>query len=206
MRKFNLFMHLFKPTEKTTIIDVGASEKEYQDNANIIEKKYPYPEKITVLGVDDYKEFLKRYSKVKVIHYSGDSFPLKDKSFDICWCNAVLEHVGSRHKQEQLLKEICRVSKAAFLTTPNRFFPMETHTRIFFLHYLPKSIFDKFLKTVGKSDKADNYMHLLGLRDITNLLARCKITNYRIIKNKILCFTIDFVVVIQSGLHSQLFT
>jgi len=199
-------MRLFKPTEKTTILDVGASEKEFQAHANIIEKKYPYPENITVLGVDEYKAFPERYAKVKVIRYRGGAFPLKDKSFDICWCNAVLEHVGDRPEQEQLLKETCRVSRSVFLTTPNRFFPMETHTRIFFLHYLPKTVFDKFLTAAGKSDKAGNYLHLLSMRDLTNVLARCDITNYRIIKNKILCFTIDFVVVIQAGSNSRLFT
>ena len=190
IRKYNLFLNYFKPTEKTKILDVGASEKEYQDNANIIEKRYSYPENITVLSVEEYKEFIERYPKVKIVTYKGDSFPFKNKKFDICWCNAVIEHVGDKYKQEYFLKEISRVARSAFVTTPNRFFPFEVHTKIFLLHYLPKKHFDKFLMKTGKSWATGNYMHLLSLREIRNLLVNCNIRNYKIIKNKLFWFTI----------------
>ena len=98
LRKYRFFINYFKPGAKSRILDVGASEKEYQRNANILEKQYPYPENITVLGTDEYKEFCRRYPKVKTVIYKGGSFPFKDKEFDICWCNAVIEHVGDRTK------------------------------------------------------------------------------------------------------------
>ncbi len=118
LRKYNIFMDYFKPGANTKILDVGASEREYQKNANIIEKRYPYPENITALGIEDYKEFRKRYPKVKVMKYDGSAFPIKDKGFDISWCNAVIEHVGTRERQREFLKELHRVSKAVFITTP----------------------------------------------------------------------------------------
>ena len=123
-----------------------------------------------------------------------ERFPFKDKEFDICWCNAVVEHVDNRDKQERFLKNIQRVAKMSFVTTPNRYFPFEVHTRIFLLYYLPKGLFDKILNKIGKSWATGNYMHLLGLRDIKKLLRKCGINEYKITKNKVLGFTIDYVI------------
>jgi len=194
-RKYNNFINFFKPKINTKILDLGASEKECQEYGNIIEKKYPYPENITVLGIDNYKEFPKKYPKVKIVKYNGDVFPFKDKKFDICWCNAVLEHVGNRDKQEKFLKEICRVAKAAFVTTPNRFFPFEVHTKILLLHYLPKKVFDKLLIKLGKRRATSEYLYLFGLNEIITLLRRCDIKRFKIIKNRILGFVVDFVII-----------
>lgn len=109
--------------------------------------------------------------------------------------NAVLEHVGDIHKQEKFLREIRRVSKHAFVTTPNRCFPFEVHPRILLLHLLPKEIFDNLLMMLGKSWATGDYMHLLSWRNIRDLLSKCEITNYKIIRNKILVMTVDFIII-----------
>lgn len=195
LRKYRTFIEQFRPTANTKILDVGASEKEYQKNANILEKKYPYPENITVLGRDIYKEFSKRYPRVKTVTYQSGVFPFVEKKFDICWCNAVIEHVGDKERQEKFLREIRRVAKVAFITTPNKYFPIEVHTKIPLLHYLPKELFDKILIKIGMSWATENYMHLLSLRDIKELMARADIRNYKIIKNKMFYYTVDFVII-----------
>lgn len=195
IRKYQFFMRCFKPGPQTSILDVGASEKEYQENANIIEKRYPYPDRITVLGVDEYMDFNRRYPGVRIVKYDGVKFPFADKEFDICWCNAVLEHVGPRDKQMLFLREIRRVSKTAFVTTPNRLFPFEIHTRFFLLHYLPKKYFDIILKKLGKGWAADNYMHLLAKRDVIRLLKDCGISEYRIFANRIMGLAVDYIII-----------
>ncbi len=46
-----------------------------------------------------------------------------------------------------LLAECCRVAhRAAFVTTPNRWFPIEVHTRIPFVHWLPWCIGGSLLR------------------------------------------------------------
>lgn len=194
--KYNIFINLFSPNANTKILDVGASELEYRQTSNYLEKKYPYPGNITVLGIDDYNEFCIRYPQVTVVKYDGEVFPFEDNKFDMCWCNAVIEHVGDRRKQEIFLNEIIRVSKCAFISTPNKHFIYEPHTKVLFLHFLPKNIFNIIVKLIGKPWAGGDYMHLLGERDIVNLLNKCNIDKYRIIKNKLLCFTIDFVIII----------
>ncbi len=194
-RKYDIFLNIIKPDAKSKILDVGASEREYRSTSNYLEKKYPYPENITVLGVDNYKEFCIRYPKVKVVNYDGRYFPFDDNAFDVCWCNAVIEHVGDRKRQEIFLKEIDRVSKCSFVTTPNKHFIYETHTKVLLLHYLPKKIFDKIVLMIGKPWAKGDYMHLLGIGDIKKLLQINNISNYKIIKNRILGFTVDFVII-----------
>ncbi len=195
-KKFQYFMDYFRPTSKTSILDIGASEKEYQENGNILEKKYPYPEKITVLGVDEYKDFIERYPKVKVVKYDGkEKFPFQNKEFDICWSNAVLEHVGERGAQISFLKEISRVSRRLFITTPNRLFPFEIHTRAFLLHWLPKKYFDRILAKMGKVWATGSYMHLLNLYQLREILKEAGISDYKIKKNYFMGFTVDFIVI-----------
>ncbi|MBM2832854.1 MAG: methylase involved in ubiquinone/menaquinone biosynthesis [Candidatus Brocadiaceae bacterium] len=196
-RKYDLFCKTFNPNSQIKILDVGASEKEYQENANILEKQYPYPENITVLGVDDYNEFHSRYPKVKTVVYNGNRhFPFADKEFDICWSNAVIEHVGNKNEQRLFLKEIQRVAKASFITTPNKYFPVEVHTRTLLLHFLlPKTIFDKFLSFIDKKWATGSYMYLLSLNDIKKLLHEAGISNYKIIKSKLFFFTLDFIII-----------
>ena len=195
-RKWKLFLDTFNMGENTKILDIGFSDNEYKDSDNWIEKHYPHLENLTALGVDEPVLFRTRYPKVKVVRYAGREFPFFDKEFDICWTNAVIEHVGTRADQLLYLKEIKRTGKAAFITTPNKLFPIEVHTRVPFLHWLPKNLFDRFLKMIGKDWAAGDYMNLLTLKDLKALLQEAEIEDYKIYKNKILGLTMDFVIII----------
>ncbi len=193
-RKWKLFNALYMLTPETTILDAGFGEYELSPVDNYLEKHYPYPENITALGIDAPALFSERYPKVKAIRYDGVSFPFEENSFDICWSNAVLEHVGNRERQVHFLKEIRRVAKSSFITTPNRCFPVEVHTRIPLLHYLPKRHFDRCLASLGKEWACGDYMNLLSLKDIRELLRDAGITGYEIFRNKLLFFILDFVI------------
>lgn len=194
-RKWDIFIRYFDIKPETRFLDVGFSDFEWDISENFIEKHYPYPEMLTALGKDKPVEFTKRYPKIKVIQYSGGVFPFQDQKFDICWSNAVLEHVGGRDQQILFLREIKRVSKIAFITTPNRLFPIETHTQTPLLHYLPKKTFDLYLNAVGKKWASGEYLHLLKLSDLRNLLKLADIVPNKIIRNKFAGLTLDFVII-----------
>lgn len=193
-RKYENFLNAFPVQPDTTILDVGYTDLEYTGYDNYLEKHYPHPENITALGVVEPKEFAARYPKVRTVQYDGTVFPFADKQFDICWSNAVIEHVGNFEKQVFFLKEVKRVAKSAYLTTPNRYFPIEVHTRLPFLHWLPREIFNRILVAVGKDYAAGDYMFLLSLGDVKRLLAAAGIADYTIIKNRFFGFTMDFAV------------
>lgn len=197
--KYNLFIEQFRPGKETRILDVGASDMESLDYANLLEKKYPYPGNITVLGIETYgKEFSRRYPRVKTVSYNGGLFPFGDKEFDICWTSAVIEHVGGVEKQIQFLREVNRVAKSCFITTPNKYFPVEVHTRLLFLHWLPKKYFDAALRKIGKSWASGDYMHPMSVRGLKKLLRKSGINNYRIITNRKFGLTVDLLVIIRA--------
>jgi SAM-dependent methyltransferase len=195
-RKYQIFQKELAPTSADKILDVGFSDQEYGPDDNFLEKNYPFPEKLTALGIDKAELFLKRYPAVKAVHYDGRQMPFADKEFDIVWSNAVIEHVGNREDQLLFLSEIARVGKKAFITTPNRYFPIEVHTRLPFVHWLPKKVFDRLVRFVGKDWAAGNYMNLLIKKEIILLLDAAEIKNYRLIGNHFLGFTLDFVILI----------
>lgn len=194
-RKWKIFTTLFRIDENIKILDIGYQSVENRDIDNYLEKHYPYPENITALGIEDPTNLMGKYPQIKVIRYDGINFPFKNKEFDIGWSNAVLEHVGDRNAQIHFLKEVNRVCKFFFITTPNKFFPIEIHTKIPLLHFLlPKKWFDIILKLTGKSWATENYMRLCSRRDLQKMLTEAGITDYKIIKNKFFIFTIDFII------------
>ena len=68
-------------------------------------------------------------------------------SFDIVHSNATLEHVGSYNNQIAFVKEASRISKNhVFIQTPNRFYPIDFHTNLPLVHWLPKKIHRKILR------------------------------------------------------------
>lgn len=197
-RKWEQFLSMVELQAGLKVLDVGYTEKEDQDADNFLEKHYPYPEDITALGVDEPTEFRKRYPRVRAIRYDGRKFPFEDKSFDIAWSNAVIEHVGDAQAQKLFLAEIVRVSRFAFVTTPNRFFPIEVHTRLPFVHWLPKPLFDRVLIALGKEWAAGAYMDLLSEGDFRRQLAEVGADDCRFVKNRLAGFTLDFVAAIGS--------
>jgi len=61
--------------------------------------------------------------------------PFADKSFDLVLSNAVIEHVGHENDQLQFVREHQRVAIHWIITTPNRYFPVESHTQTIFRHF-----------------------------------------------------------------------
>jgi len=68
---------------------------------------------------------------------NGLNLPFRDKSFDLVVSNAVIEHVGGENHQKRFVAEHDRVGQSWIITTPNRWFPVESHTRTLLLHWLP---------------------------------------------------------------------
>jgi hypothetical protein len=66
-----------------------------------------------------------------------------------------------------------RVSQSFFITTPNRWFPVELHTAWPFLHFLPKKVYRKVLAALGEAywSKEEN-LNLLGKKELKTLFPK----------------------------------
>ena len=143
-----------QPTATTKILDVGVTCDRRQDS-NFFEKLYPYPHNITALGVEDASFLEQQYPGLTFIQTDGSRLPFPDQSFDLVVSFAVIEHVGSRSQQRDFVAELCRVGKQVYITTPNRWFPVEFHSVLPFVHWLPPKIFQQILRWLGKDFWAD---------------------------------------------------
>ena len=176
-RKLALFMELMRPDASTTVLDVGVDEVSLGEAGgesgctthNILEERYPWPERLTALGLHDGARFRERYPKIAYVQGDACALPFADASFDVLYSNAVIEHVGGRARQEEFVREALRVGRRVFVTTPNRWFPVEVHTRLPLVHWLPARLAARAYELAGKPWAADN--HLLGPADLRRLFA-----------------------------------
>lgn len=67
----------------------------------------------------------------------GRRLPFRDGCVDLVLSNAVVEHVGQEADQRAFVAEHDRVGRAWVVTTPNRWFPVESHTFTLFRHWQP---------------------------------------------------------------------
>ena len=95
---------------------------------------------------------------------------VEDDQFDIAFSTAVIEHVGDRERQTRFIAELLRVSKRFFVTTPNRWYPVELHTYVPFLHWLPQHQHQQMLQKLGKDQWATTEnLNLLDRRSLRAL-------------------------------------
>ena len=180
-RKLRLFLEELQPTAETSVLDVGADELAFGEGdgcgtLNFFEEHYPWPERITALGLQDGTGFRARYPDIPYVQGDACALPFADGEFDIVFSNAVIEHVGDRERQRQLVAEAIRVGRRVFITTPNRRFPVEVHTRLPIVHWLPERLAHPVYRTVGKSFATE--VHLLSKSTFEALFpGRARIVN-----------------------------
>lgn len=68
----------------------------------------------------------------------GRALPLRAGSVDLVLSNAVIEHVGDEQDQAAYMAEHLRVGRTWIVTTPNRWFPVESHTSAVLRHWSPR--------------------------------------------------------------------
>ena len=134
-RIYTDFVAQIKPKASDNIVDVGVSDI-INDGANVLERKYPFLERITACGLGEASAFRKAFPRCtyrRIVPHAHLPFP--DRAFEVAAANAVLEHVGTFDNQRFFVEELCRVGKRVFISVPHRYFPVEHHTTIPLLHY-----------------------------------------------------------------------
>jgi SAM-dependent methyltransferase len=171
-RKLSLLLDELRPTAATSVLDVGADELGFGEGdgcgtMNFFEEHYPWPERITALGLHHGEGFRARYPGIPYVRGDACALPFEDGAFDIVFSNAVIEHVGDRDRQRAFVSEALRVGGRVFVTTPNRWFPVELHTRLPLVHLLPERLAHRAYRLAGKEWAIEN--RLLGPSELASL-------------------------------------
>lgn len=150
-RMFQLFMREFQPSETLRVLDLGATPDLSLPESNFFEQLYPYPQSVTAASIEDASVLEQRFPGVRFVRIGSQGLPFPDGHFDLLFCSAVVEHVGNRQQQQAFVREALRVTRGFFFTTPNRAFPMEFHTLLPCIHWLPQPVHQTLLRALGKT-------------------------------------------------------
>lgn len=167
-RMFEAFLAESAIAPEDTVLDVGATSDQTYAHSNYLEAWYPYKSRITAVGIDE-AGFLERiYPGMRFVRADGTDLPFADRSFSYVHSSAVIEHVGSHEKQSRFLHELWRVAcKGIFVTTPNRWFPVEFHTVLPLVHWLPPVVFRAFLRQIRREFFAkEENLNLMSRGDV----------------------------------------
>jgi hypothetical protein len=154
--KFRIFMDTFRPDESTRIVDVGVADSGFgvgggaASTYNFLEAMYPWPGRITAVGLGEGPNFQRAFPDVAWVRADGRDLPFAADEFDVAFSNAVIEHVGDEDAQRAFVIELCRVARRVFITTPNRWFPVDVHTLLPLVHWLPPDPRSRILQRLGK--------------------------------------------------------
>lgn len=173
-RMYARFVADCRITGNDSILDLGATSDRSYASSNYLEAWHPHKAQITAAGIDDASFLEAQYPGVKFVYANGLELPFGDLSFDVVHSSAVLEHVGGSANQAVYVAECARIArKAVFLTTPNRWFPVEFHTLLPLVHWLPKRHFRWLLCRAGMDFFAEEgNLNLVSRGELKRLAGR----------------------------------
>lgn len=194
---FERFMHGLSPSETSTVLDVGVTSDRTQDHSNYFAHWYPYKSRVTALGLENASFLETLYPGMRFVAGSALELPFETGEFDFVHSAAVIEHVGSFANQTRMLSELWRVARyGVFATTPNRWFPVEVHTVLPLIHYLPAGGFRWCLRRLGRPFFADeNNLNLLSRRALGKAAKLAGIEEFAIEPMRLCGFTSNLVLI-----------
>jgi hypothetical protein len=134
--KVSLLRERFRPEGGTRILDLGSEVDRGQGQ---ILELFAERSRITAanLRLPHLRRISGSYARVQCCAANALQLPFADKSFDLVYSNAVIEHVGGFEQQRAMAREVMRVGRNWFITTPNRWYPFEFHMRLPLVSWLP---------------------------------------------------------------------
>lgn len=172
-RKLGLFNEIMRPTKEMKVLDVGAEVNPNSDKELQFIDIYRWKGNLSAVNIStEHISIIKKsYPEIKAVVCDACELPWPDKSFDVVYSNAVIEHVGSFERQKTMAAEIMRVGKRWFVTTPNRWFPFEFHMRLPLVTWLPGKSYLRIGNIISYNHIRGKYMFGAKRNDLRLLSA-----------------------------------
>lgn len=130
-RKASAITALMQRRGLRRVLLVGVGQGQFEPDAQIVEREICSAAE-SVVAIDLHHGPRGPWAYVRA---DALNLPFRDGAFDLVVSNAVIEHVGNETEQQVFVAEHLRVGRAWVITTPNRWFPIEAHTRAAFRHW-----------------------------------------------------------------------
>ncbi len=169
-----ILVNFFKDKNLNDILDIGTTEDTDSIASNYIVKNlknFKLYKSISDQKIDS-SFFIKKLQKSITDDFSIDE--LNEYKSDVVISNATIEHVGNLENQMKMCQNIINLTKKYFIIiTPYRYHPIDFHTKLPFLHWLPKNIHRFFLSILGfKYLSKEENLNLLSQRDFKLIMNR----------------------------------
>jgi len=180
-----------------SVLDVGTTSDNSLESSNFLIKQF---KSIKIKkSISDQKilnhNFFDMTFEASITENLNDNF--YNLRSDLLVCSATIEHLGNFSTIKKGIDNIVNFSDKYFIiTTPNRYHPIEFHTKIPFIHFLPKEFHRKLLGFFGNEffSKEEN-LNLLSKKDLINLMSNYKNVSYNINEIKLFGFISNFIIV-----------
>ncbi len=198
-RRAALFRRCFALDERSRILDLGSEDGSYIHS--VLVGTGVQPENVFIADIDArlVAKGAARYGFQPVAIDESGRLPFEDGFFDLVHCSSVIEHVTvskaqvwsvrsgaefariADERQAFFAREIERLGRQYFVQTPNRLFPIESHSWLPFAGYLPRPLLIPALRLSNgfwvKRTAPD--WRLLTARDMARLFAGAEILHER---------------------------
>ena len=194
----NLIKKEINISEIKDLLDIGTTEDNVLGSSNIfchMLDKIPIHKSISNQRITN-KRFKLCLNKSITSDFKQEE--INSMRSDLVMSSATIEHVGHLNNQICKVRNMISLSKKYIvITTPNRFFPIEVHTKLPFIHWLPKKIFRKILLLLGMSYFAEEKnLNLLDRSELNQILnSFSKEINYTIYNISLIGFVSNFLVI-----------
>ena len=182
LKMVNLIENHFNDEELDDVLDIGSTNDFENESSNLLIKNLKNFKNYK--SISDQKIELSFFSKAlkKSITENFSDLELEEYKSDVVISNATIEHVGSLENQIKMCENIIKLSKKYFIViTPNRYHPVEFHSKLPLLHWLPKIIHRRILTLIGMKFLADEKnLNLLSYNDLVNIMKKLNHNNYEI--------------------------
>ena len=194
-------MRLMSPGPNDSLLDVGVTDTGWR-SSNFLEAGYPWPDRITAVALNPMPTFQSLFPSVRVVVADGRELPFERHQFDIGFSNAVIEHVGSRAEQRRFATELARTCHRVFVATPNAAFPLDPHTLLPFVHWLPRRYRDRILVRLGQGRWAgESNLNPLRASDLVGLFPDD--VDVRVIRQRVVGITTVVIAVAEPRVRSE---
>jgi hypothetical protein len=192
----NIINNIIKGLQIYDALDIGTTSDDKNASSNTVIKNIKNIKKFKCIS--DQMVTSNFFSKTlkKSITEEFSENELYKFSSDLVISNATIEHVGGVLNQKKMIENIIKLTKKIFvITTPNRSYPIEFHTKIPLIHWFPKSIYQKILKFLGLSFYAnEENLNLLSVDELKKILNSQKIA-YEIKFLKLFFFKSNIIII-----------